>query len=434
MKVLIVLTHCRMDCLAFVALLLAGLAAQAADWPRFRGPGGAAVSEDPDTPVSWSDEESVLWKTALPGFGTSSPIVVGDRVLLTCYSGYGLNAENPGREEDLKRQLVCLDRRGGRILWVRDVPAAQPEASYTDFLLLHGYASSTPASDGQRVYACFGKSGTRAYDLEGNELWQLDVGSQAHYWGSAGSPVLYGDMLLVNAAVESQSLFALDKLTGKEVWRVKGLLSSWSTPVLVDLPGGGTELVLSVRSKLVAFDPETGRQKWICKTEQSYASPTPAVRGDVLYAYATNPGQLIAVRAGGEGDVSQSHVAWRARGTGSGITSPLVYGEHVYSIDERGIASCVRAEDGGLVYTRRLGGGDRFYASPIMAGDKLYGVSREQGVFVLAAGPTFKQLAHNRFESDTSVFNATPAVCQGQLFLRSDRFLYCLGRKSESTR
>lgn len=416
----------RAICLAACGLTLA--TAHAADWPRFRGPNGAAVSDDSGTPVSWSDDENVAWKAALPGFGTSSPIVVGERVLLTCYSGYGQSAEDPGREEDLKRHLLCLDRGAGRILWVREVAAQQPEATYQDFLVLHGYATSTPVSDGQRVYACFGKSGTRAYDLEGNELWRFDTGSQAHYWGSAGSPVLHNDLLLVNAAVESQTLFALDKHTGQEVWRAKGLLSSWSTPVVVDLPGGGQELVLSVRSKLVAFDPRTGQQKWTCKTEQSYASPTPAVRGDVLYAYASNPGQLIAVRTGGQGDVSESHVVWRARGSGSGITSPLVFGEHVYTIDERGIASCVRWDDGRVVYTRRLGSGDRFYASPIVAGDKLYGVSREQGVFVLVAGPTFRQLAHNRFAADTSVFNATPAVSQGQLFLRSDRFLYCLGR------
>ncbi len=335
-----------------------------------------------------------------------------------------------GREEDLKRHLVCIDRGDGRILWTREASAEQPEASYQDFLVLHGYASSTPASDGERVYVCLGKSGTRAYDLEGSELWRFDVGAQAHYWGSAGSPVVHGDMLLINAAVESQTLFALDKRTGKEIWRAKGLLSSWSTPVLVDLPDGGQELVLSVRSKLMAFDPKTGAQLWTCKTEQSYAAPTPAVRGDVLYAYAANPGQLIAVRAGGRGDVSQSHVVWRARGTGSGITSPLVFGEHVYSIDDRGIASCVRADDGKVLYTRRLGDGGRFYASPIVAGDKLYAVSREQGVLVLAAGPEFRLLAHNRFSDDVSVFNATPAVSRGRLFLRSDRFLYCLGTRS----
>src|SRR5687768_13467138 len=142
---------------ACMTLLLGGSLACAADWPRFRGPGGTAVSDEAGTPASWSDEENVAWKTSLPGPGTSSPIIVGDRVLLTCYSGYGQSAESPGREEDLKRHVLCLDRGDGRIRWVRDVPALQPEASYQDFLVLHGYASSTPVSDGQRVYACFGK-------------------------------------------------------------------------------------------------------------------------------------------------------------------------------------------------------------------------------------------------------------------------------------
>lgn len=412
-----------------ICLVLLLIVSAAADWPRFRGPDGSSVSRDAHTPLTWSETENIAWKTPLPGFGTSSPIVVGERVLLTCYSGYGLNAEQPGREADLKRHLVCLDRRDGRVHWVRDVPAEQPEATYQDFLVLHGYASSTPASDGERVYACFGKSGTRAYDLEGHELWRFAVGTQAHYWGSGGSPVLLGNLLLVNAAVESQTLFALDKQTGQEVWRAKGLLSAWSTPVVVELPGGGQELVLSVRSKLLGFDPHSGEQLWTCKTEQSYAAPTPAVRGDVLYAYAANPGQLIAVRSGGRGDVSQSHVLWRARGSGSGITSPLVFGEQVYSVDDRGIATCVRASDGQLITTRRLAGG-KFYASPVIAGDKLYAVSREAGVFVLQADSSLAPLAHNRFSADESVFNATPAISRGQLFLRSDRFLYCLGKRS----
>lgn len=414
----------RSACLVLLLFVSVG-----ADWPRFRGPDGTSVSGDAHAPVTWSDAENIAWKTPLPGFGTSSPIVVGERVLLTCYSGYGLNAEQPGREEDLKRQLVCLDRGDGRVRWVRDVPAEQPEATYQDFLVLHGYASSTPASDGQRVYVCFGKSGTRAYDLEGNELWRFAVGTQAHYWGSAGSPVLLGDLLLVNAAVESQSLFALDKQTGREAWRAKGLLSAWSTPVVAELPGGGRELVLSVRSKLLGFEPQTGEQLWTCKTEQSYAAPTPAVRGDILYAYAANPGQLIAVRAGGRGDVSQSHVLWRTRGSGSGITSPLVFGEQVFSVDDRGIATCVRASDGQLITTRRLAGG-KFYASPVIAGDKLYAVSREEGVFVLKADSSLEQLARNRFSADDSIFNATPAISAGQIFLRSDRFLYCLGKRS----
>ena len=420
--------------LAGAAILLAIclstlFAEESFDWPRFRGPAGAAVGNAENLPVQWSDSESVAWKSELPGFGASSPIVVGDRVFLTCYSGYGLDAMQPGREEDLIRRLVCLNRRDGKLLWTRDVPAVQPEASYIDFLVLHGYASSTPTSDGERVYCCFGKSGTRAFDVEGQPLWQADIGSQAHYWGSAASPVLHGDLLVINATVEDQSLVALRKSTGEEVWRLRGLLSSWSTPVAVDLADGSQELVLCVRSKLVGVDPHTGEQLWTCKTNQSYGAPSPLAHQGVVYCYTGRPSALIAVRPGGRGDVSDSHVLWRASGVGSGITSPVMYEGRVYCVDDRGLAGCVEAATGKVLYTRRLSAeGVNLYASPVAADGKIYAVSREQGTFVLKAGDSFELLATNRFAGDTSVFNATPAIHGGQLLLRSNRFLYCMGQ------
>jgi outer membrane protein assembly factor BamB len=400
----------------------------AEDWPRFRGPRGGGVSDATQLPMKWDGSENLVWKTALPGFGTSSPIVVGDKVYLTCYSGYGLDANHPGREEDLQRSLLCIDRRDGAILWSHDVPAIGPEASYIDFLVLHGYASSTPTAEGDRVYASFGKSGTRALDSTGKLLWQADLGSQEHYWGSAASPVVVDDLLIVNAAIESQSVVALNKQTGEEVWRAKGLISSWSTPVLVETTGGQQELVLCVRSKIVALDPRTGEQLWSCKTNQSYAAPSPVAHRGLIYAFAGRPNRLLAIRPGGRGDVTDTHVVWTADGVGSGITSPLVYDDYVYSIDDRGIAGCVEAATGKVVYTRRLDAvGAKLYASPVAADGKIYAVSREQGTFVLKAGPQFELLANNRFVSDASIFNASPAIHDGQLLLRSDRYLYCLG-------
>jgi outer membrane protein assembly factor BamB len=404
------------------------IAVAAEDWPRFRGPQGAGVSEEVNLPVHWNDRENIVWKTPLPGFGTSSAVVVGNRIYLTCYSGYGLDAANPGREEDLKRSLLCLDRSHGEVLWSQDVAATGPEASYIDFLVLHGYASSTPTAEADRVYACFGKSGTRAFDSSGKLLWQADVGAQAHYWGSAASPVIVGERLIVNAAVESQSVVALDKNTGAEVWRAAGLISSWSTPVVADAEGNNQELVLCVRGKIVALDVRSGEQLWSCKTNQSYAAPSPLVHGGVIYAFAGRPNRLLAIRPGGRGDVTDSHVIWTADGVGSGITSPVLYGGYLYAIDDRGIAACVEAATGKVLYTKRLdAAGVKLYASPVAADGKIYAVSREQGTFVLKAGPQFDLLATNRLAGDPSVFNASPAVHDGQLLLRSDRFLYCLG-------
>lgn len=418
--------------ISIAALLLPMLsAAGGEDWPRFRGPRGAGISDEIDLPVHWGDRENVAWKTALPGFGASSPIVVGERIYLTCYSGYGLDDMNPGVEEDLRRSLLCLDRTSGVPQWSHEVRALGPEASYIDFLILHGYASSTPVAEKDRVYACFGKSGTRALDSTGKLVWQADVGSQAHYWGSAASPVIVNDLLVVNAAVENQSVVALNKHTGEEVWRTKGLISSWSTPVLVETAEGATELVLCVRGKIVALDPRTGELLWSCQTNQSYAAPSPVAHQGLIYAFAGRPNRLLAIRPGGRGDVSDTHVVWSAEGVGSGITSPLLYGDYLYAVDDRGIAGCVEAATGEVLYTKRLDAtGAKFYASPVAADGKLYAVSREQGAYVLKTGPQFELLARNRFESDTSVFNASPAVHNGHLLLRTNRYLYCLGRST----
>ncbi|HEX6985436.1 MAG TPA: PQQ-binding-like beta-propeller repeat protein, partial [Planctomycetaceae bacterium] len=201
---------------AFAAAASSLLPAVAADWPRFRGPNGSAVSADTDLPVTWSDAENVAWKAALPGPGASSPVVSNGRVFVTCYSGYGVDRSNPGDPKDLQRHLVCLDPRDGRVLWDRTVPAVQPEDRYEGMLTEHGYASATPAADGERVYVFFGKSGVLAFDFDGNRLWQTSVGTGSAMmgWGSGTSLLLYKDLVIVNANAESESIVALDKATG----------------------------------------------------------------------------------------------------------------------------------------------------------------------------------------------------------------------------
>lgn len=410
-------------------VLLLSTRSEAADWPRFRGPDGTATSEDRGLPTTWGDDENLVWKAELPGGGASSPIVVGDRVFVTCYSGYGLDVESPGDLKNLKRHLLCLDRATGDKIWSYDVAAEGRESNYVDFLVQHGYATSTPVSDGERVYALFGTSGVHAVDFDGRRLWQADVGELSHNWGTGGSLVLEGDLLLVNAAVESDAFIALDKHSGQEIWRVKRLISSWSTPAAIDLPDGRRELIVSIRSKLLGLDPATGENRWTCQTKQAYASPSPIVHGGLVYAFGGKPNVLLAVRPGGSGDVSESHVLWRAAGVGSGITSPVFYQGHIYTVDEGGIVGCVDAESGQVLYRERFApAGARLYASPVAADGKLFAVSREHGTYVLAAGAKFKQLAVNRLAGDDSIFNATPAISRGQLLLRSNRAIYCLGR------
>jgi outer membrane protein assembly factor BamB len=397
----------------------------AADWPQFRGPGALGVAGDKGLPVQWSATSGVVWKTELPGPGTSSPIVVGSKIFLTCYSGYGVDANEPGEVKNLKRHLLCLDRAGGKVLWDREAAAVQPEPPYHEFLALHGYASSTPVSDGTAVFVFHGKSGVFAFDHSGKELWHTSVGKETHEWGSAASPVLYKDTVIVNASVESSTLFALDKKTGKEVWQSKGITESWSTPVLVPLPSGQTELVVSASKKVLGLDPDTGKQLWSADSFNWYVCPTLVAHGGVVYGLQNDA--CVAVRAGGRGDVTDSHTLWKKQ-FGSVVPSP-VYQDGLLYWASGGTVRCLKAEDGSEVYRERLKpDAKQIYASPLLADGKLYYVSRTEGTYVLEAGPKFKLLAHNTLGSDTSVCNGSPAVSNSQLLLRSDRFLYCIGK------
>jgi outer membrane protein assembly factor BamB len=205
----------RLTCLT--ALLLPTLAS-AADWPQFRGPGGSAVSSETNLPTTWSGTENIAWRTKLPGPGTSSPIVIGKRIYLTCYSGYGLERpkkddKDQGDMEKLMRHLICIDQEKGEIHWTKDFKPVLPESKYGPGgnESEHGYASSTIASDGKRLFVFFGKSGVYCLNLDGNEVWHATVGTGTHGWGSSNSPVLYHDLVIINASIESQSLVALDR-------------------------------------------------------------------------------------------------------------------------------------------------------------------------------------------------------------------------------
>lgn len=410
--------------------------ASASDWPCFRGPGSAGISDETNLPTTWSQTENLKWKLTLPGPGSSSPIVSGERLFVTCYSGYGVDRRNPGRLEDLKRHLLCIRAADGKVIWQRSVGAVLPEDPYRGNISEHGYASSTPVTDGQRVYAFFGKSGVWAYDIEGNQLWQKGLGTESSMrrWGSAASPILHKNLLIVNASEESRTLIALNKTTGEEVWKVEadktGL--SFSTPVTVPLADGREELVIAVPSEVWAFEPETGTLNWYAHTTLSgNISPTPVAADGLLYVFGGFPStEAVAIRAGGRDNVTDTRIVWTGRDA-SYVPSPLIHDGYLCWVSDRGRAYCAEARTGNVLYNEKLpaqGGGKPFYASVVLADGKLYAVSRTSGTFVLAPKPQFDQLAHNSFESDTSDFNATPAISNGMIFLRSNQFLYCVAR------
>lgn len=403
------------------SLFFLAVAATADEWPQFRGPGGQGVSPAKNLPATWSDSENLRWKTELPGAGASSPILVGNQVILTCHSGYGLDRQNPGNMADLKLHVVSIDRASGNLLWDTVVEPTLPESPQVRD---HGYAAPTPASDGEHLYVFFGKSGVLKLDLEGKILWRSSVGTRLHGWGCGTSPVLAGDLVIVNASVESGSLVALAKADGKEVWRADGMRESWNTPHLVDLPDGKQELVVAVKDRVLAFEPATGQSLWQCDAIRDYVCPSIVSRDGILYAIGGRRSQAVAIRAGGRGDVTATHRLWVAE-VGANVSSPVLHGDHLYwASDRNGMAYCLAIQDGSVVYAEQAG---RPYASMVAADGKLFVTQRNGETIVLPAKPEFAILAKNRF-SDQSTFNGSLAVADGQLFLRSDRYLYAIGQ------
>lgn len=422
-----------------LAILLAITTSMAgtSDWPQFRGPNGSgSAAADARPATTWSDTQNVKWKVALPGPGSSSPIVVGERVFVTCYSGYGDGTSGDGPDK-LLRHLICADRQTGKVLWDQSVPAELPEDTFSGFLTEHGYASSTPVTDGERVYVFFGKTGALAFDLEGRQLWKVNLGHQSsnRRWGSGASPVLYQDKVIVNAAEEGRAVFALNKLTGQEVWKAEAdsLELCFGTPVLVDGQDGSADLVLAVPGELWGLNPDTGKLRWFASTRiDGNVSPSVVAADGVIYSTGGYPRLgSVAVRAGGKGDVTQTNILWSSQNA-SYVPTPVVHNGHLFVVSDQGFATCLEADTGKLVYKERMPGNSTgrnsrpFYASPVLANGQIYAVSRRSGTFILEASAEFKIAAQNQLAGDDSDFNATPAIVGRQLFLRSNRNLYCI--------
>ncbi|MEO2035250.1 MAG: PQQ-binding-like beta-propeller repeat protein [Planctomycetaceae bacterium] len=387
----------------------------AADWPRFRGPKGDGTSSDAGIPTEWSDSKNLKWQLKLPGAGFSSPIVVGKHVFLTAYSGSG---------SAVKRHLLCIDRETGQEIWSKAFDGVsdrgEPGFAY------HGQASHTPVCDGERVYAMLGSSGVKVFDLSGKELWQQELGNErASRFGTASSPILYGDLLIVTAGPESESMRAFDKKTGKEVWKTEAgsLSGTYSTPLIAANAEGVDELLLSVTGEVWGLNPTSGKFKWYAETRvDTAACPSLLAHNGVAYVIGGRSGGRTAVRVGGKNDVTQSNVLWSESG-GAYVPSPILHQERLFWINDRGIASCVDAKTGKELGRKRLGG--RFYASVVLINNVIYAVSRFDGTYVLQATPKFEQIAHNKL-ADKSDFSGSPAVSDGQLFIRSDESLYCI--------
>ncbi len=401
-------------------------ATKTSGWLRFRGPSGMGTSDAKGLPLNWGESENLAWKTELPGPGASSPIVFQDRIYLTCYTGFFIPGESGGSQEDLKRHLIAVRRSDGGVIWDQAIAAKLPEE---DRIRDHGFAANTPAVDDERIYAFFGKTGVFAFDHSGKQLWQTDVGSKTHGWGTSASPVLYKDLVFINASVESASLVALDRRTGEEKWRANGIRDSWNTPLVITAKSGRQELIVAKQGDVLAFNPDTGEQLWSCKTDIGwYMVPSVVADDGIVYCLGGRSGVAgLAVRAGGSGDVTETHRLWTSI-KGSNVTSPVYLDGHLYWMnDNRGIAYCAEADSGKIVYEERLDRAGQVYASALLADGKLYYLTRDGRMFVLAAKPKFEQLAVNDLR-DRSIFNGSPAVDGSRLLIRSDKYLYCVGK------
>jgi outer membrane protein assembly factor BamB len=437
---------------AAVSLAASTLAAQ--HWPQWRGPSSQGLSPETGLPVTWSVSRNIAWRAPLAGLGTSSPIVWGDRVIVTSQLGASMVAGGDAhpqlarderslaeREKPIGGQRLEQDpaagevslvveafsRSDGRRLWEHRTKATGELPRVHE---KHNLATPTPVTDGQRVYAWFGNGQVVALDMEGRLVWSRHLGSEfapfRTLWGHGSSPALYGDLLILLCDHLSDAyLLAVDARTGKDRWKAdrgEGR-TSHSTPVVVRGPGGA-ELVVNSSERIDAYDPATGLLLWHAGAPRQTPVPSAVFHdGRIYLSRGYRNSDYMAIRPGGRGDVSATHVEWQGTSGASYVPSIVYYDGLLYMTNEVGIVTCADARTGERVWRHRLGG--LFFASPVAGDGKVYMVSETGETFVLRAGRTPEVLARNELEER---FLASPAISGGRLFLRSDRTLFAVGK------
>lgn len=416
----------RTSWVAFVVVGCLVGSALGGDWPAFRGPTGNGFSSETNVPLQWSNDKNVRWKVALPDEGNGSPIVVGDRVFVTC-----------GQDKGTKRGLYCYNRADGKLLWSKIVEFDEVMPTHET----NPYCSPTPVSDGKRVVVWHGSAGLYCYDVDGEELWRrTDLGDFRHIWGYAVSPVIYDGMVIQNCAPGKHAFLAAFELaTGKDKWRVDeptdgdgekrgdgAWMGTWSTPLVVKLDGR-EQLVVFQPTRVVSYRPADGSVEWFCtlknpKGDLAYSSP---MIGDGLCVTIGGfSGAGMAFKLGGKGDISANQLWYKPRNPQSIGTGVLIDG-YVYIPDAGpGTIRCLDAKTGEEKWTER-GGGGNFWGSIVMAEGRAYVTGQNGTTMVFRPNPEkFEKLAENKLDEHC---NATPAISNGQIFIRTFENLYCLG-------
>ncbi len=408
-------------------------------WAHWRGPSMQGYSDDSRAPLSWSEQENILWKTKLPGTGNSTPIIWGGRVFLT-------TASKDGKE----LQVLCLKAKDGTVLW-QHLAARDNSPSRTH--AWNGYASPSCTTDGTYVYAFFGTPGLFCYDMEGTLVWKHAFGifTNAAGWGTAASPFLFEDLVIQNCDNDGpkalpprsesgsdapMALVALNKKTGAVVWTApRNMGRGFSTPCLIPMGHGRVDLVLNGPRSVRGYDPRTGKERWRCerfdaKDQERFGEPLPVFNSEALFVLSGRPGPCQAIRLPANGDVTRTNVLWqKTRNKHRDVASPILVDGRIFVADSKGTLSGYDFKTGDQMFDNRIDTSvGKSLASPVLVRGKILWLLDNGVTVVQEPGPTFKVAARNKLGDGSAVdFGASPAIAGGRLFLRSQSHLYCIG-------
>ena len=386
------------------------------NWPAWRGPRGDGTSLEKNVPIRWSGAKNIVWKVPIPGKGHASPIIWENHIFVVT-----------ALKEKNQRILMCLARTTGKVRWRRIVLVSPLERIHK----LNSYASSTPATDGRKIYVSFldrDKMFIVAYDFEGNKIWQVRPGVFSSMHGYCSSPVLWKDKVIINGDHDGPAyIIALDRDTGKTIWKTPrpNMTRSYCTPIIRHVDGRN-QMVLSGSKCVASYDPDTGSQHWLIDgpTEQYVASLV--YNGELLFMTCGFPDLYMQlIRPNGRGNVTNTHVVWQTDRDCSYVPSPIAFGKYFLVVSDSGVATCLNAKTGQTLWRQRLGG--RHSASLVSADGLVYFLSDKGVTTVVKPGPNFQLAARNKLGEETY---ASPAISAGKMFLRGVKHLYCIGTAS----
>lgn len=433
-----------------ISLALAGLSfvagkASAGNWPQWRGPDGSGISNEKNLPTEWSPTKNIKWKTPIEGRAHSSPIVWGNKVFITTaiegvevpgakavkhtFDGKEfLHPDSVGSNRKQTFKVIALDRDSGKILWQATAWEGTP---YDDRHRKSSYAASTPATDGKFVYAFFGTEGLYAYDFKGKLAWKAQLGNLGTVgMGTGTSPIISDKLVIIQCDEENGAasfIVALDKSTGKEVWRTpRKVQVSWSTPLLVR-GAKRTELITSGTESIISYDPATGKELWTHKGLESNAIPSPVANNDMVFIMAGYPAKIaLAIRLGQSGDLTGTpNVPWKYEKGTAYVPSPILYGDYLYLTTDRGILTCIDAKTGEVKYEGgRIPVPATFTASPVAFEGKILMTSEDGDTFIVKSGPKHEVIGTN---SVGEAVYASPAIADGRIYIRAEKHIYAIG-------